>query len=89
MARKAAELGKGKRITDDISLGVIAKSFPMEKVNGILAATGKQSERQRDLPAPVIVDYAIALGLYREVACREVLRCVLEGIQWLLGPGKA
>jgi hypothetical protein len=29
--------------------------------------------------------YVIALGLYMEVSYREVLRCLLEGIQWLQG----
>jgi hypothetical protein len=29
--------------------------------------------------------YVIALGLYSEVSYREVLRCLLEGIQWLQG----
>lgn len=87
MAGKVAELPRGRRITDDISLGVIAKSFPLPKVMSILAATGKQSQRHRDLPAQVMVYYAIALALYMQVSCREVLRCLLEGIQLLLGPG--
>jgi len=87
MAGRPAELPNGRRISDDISLGVIAKSFPLEKVNAILVATGKQTQRRRDLPAHVMVYYTIALALYMEAACREVLRCMLEGIQWLLGPG--
>ena len=31
-----------------------------------------------------MVYYAIALTLYRDVSCREVLRCLLEGVKWLL-----
>ena len=87
MAGRAAELSKGVRITDHISLGVVAKTFPVERVNAVLEATGKRSQRQRDLPAPVVVYYAIALALYMQVSYREVLRCLLEGIQWLQGPG--
>ena len=87
MAGRVAELRNGTRITDHISLGVVAKTFPVEKVKAVLEATGKQSQRQRDWPAPVVVYYAIALALYRQVLCREVLRCLLEGIQWLQGPG--
>lgn len=87
MAGRPARLTNRRRITDDISLGVIAKSFPIEKINAILMATGKQSQRRRDLPAKVMVYYVIALAVYMEVGCREVLRCLLEGIQWLLGPG--
>jgi hypothetical protein len=87
MAGRAAELCKGVRITDHISLGVVAKTFPVERVNAVLEATGKQSQRRRDLPAQVVVYYAIALALYMQVSYREVLRCWLEGIQWLQGPG--
>ena len=87
MAGRVAELCKGVRITDHISLGVVAKTFPVERVNAVLEATGKQSQRRRDLPAPVVVYYTIALALYMQVSYREVLRCLLEGIQWLHGPG--
>ncbi len=52
-----------------------------------LAATGKESVRQRDLPAHVVVYYVIALALYMQSSYREVLRCLLEGIQWLVEPG--
>lgn len=86
MARTAAELPKGPRFTDFISLGVIAKTFPKDKVDEALKVTGKQSERQRCLPAHVMVYYSIAMALYMQVSCREVLRCLLEGIRWLLGP---
>ena len=50
-----------------------------------LAATGTASRRQRDLPAHVVVYYVIALALYMQSSTREVLRCLLEGVQWLLG----
>jgi len=86
MARTIARLPKGSRITDYISLGVIAKTFPPATVKAILAATNRGSIRQRDLPAHVVVYYVIALALYMQSSYREVLRCLLEGIQWLLNP---
>jgi hypothetical protein len=89
MARTIAALPAGTRITDYISLGVITKTFPMKKVRGILAATEKASVRQRDLPAHVVVYYVIALALYMHASYREVLRCLMEGIQWLLDPSAA
>jgi Insertion element 4 transposase N-terminal len=55
----------------------------------VLAASGKTSMRQRDLPAHVVVYYVIALALYMQSSYREVLRCLLEGIQWLLDPSAA
>ena len=86
MARTIAELPKGSRITDYISLGVVAKTFPLDTVKSVLAASGKDSIRQRDLPAHVMIYYVIALALYMQSSYREVLRCLLEGIQWLLNP---
>src|ERR1700736_5103822 len=86
MARTIATLPVGSRITDYISLGVIAKTFPVSKIHSVLAATGTASVRQRDLPAHVVVYYVIALALYMHSSYREVLRCLLEGVQWLLDP---
>lgn len=87
MARTLAALPEGSRITDYISLGVIAKTFPLKRVRAVLEASGKASQRERDLPAHVVVYYAIALALYMQSSYREVLRCLLEGVQWLLDPG--
>jgi hypothetical protein len=87
MARTVASLPVGSRITDYISLGVITKFFPVQKVREVLRRTKRASVRERDLPAHVVVYCVIALALYMQVSYREVLRCLLEGIQWLLGPG--
>jgi hypothetical protein len=86
MARTVASLPAGSRITDYISLGVIATFFPREKVDAALERTGRASVRERDLPAHVVVYYVIALALYMRASYREVLRCLLEGVQWLLDP---
>src|SRR3954447_1211144 len=85
MARAPAGLPAGIRVSDHISLGVIAKAFPIGEVRQVLAETGRASERERDLPAHVMVHYAIALALYMSAGTREVLRCLLEGLRWLWG----
>lgn len=87
MARTLATLPEGSRITDYVSLGVITKTFPLKRVRAVLASSGKASVRERDLPAHVVVYYAIALALYMQSSYREVLRCLLEGLQWLIDPG--
>jgi hypothetical protein len=86
LSRTVAELPPGARITDYISLGVISKTFPDSAIGAVLARTGKASLRQRDLPAQVVVYYVIALALYMQSSYREVLRCLLEGVQWLRDP---
>jgi len=86
MARTVASLPAGSRITDYVSLGVVAKFFPRAKVDAVLKQTERTSVRERDLPAHVVVYYVIALALYMRSSYREVLRCLLEGVQWLLDP---
>ena len=86
MARTLATLPAGSRITDYIGLGVIARFFPAEKVRTVLKETKRTSIRERGLPAHVAVYYVIALALYMNSSYGEVLRCLLEGIRWLLEP---
>src|SRR4051794_9765260 len=85
MARAAAGLPAGVRLGDHISLGVIARTFPLDQVRQVLAEAGRASERERDLPAHVMVYDAVALALYTGAGAREVLRCLSEGLRWLWG----
>jgi len=61
----------------------------MNQVKAVLVSRCKLSRRQRELPAHVEVYYVIVLALFMQVSYREVLRCLLEGMVWLLGPGQA
>jgi hypothetical protein len=83
MARTVAALSAGIRLADHVSLGVLTAQFPVELVEQVLFETERVSERERALPAHLMVYYAIALGLYADVSTREVLRCVVEGARWL------
>jgi hypothetical protein len=58
-------------------------------VKSVLQAQGKASQRERELPAHVVVYYVICLALFMQVSYREVLRCLLEGWAWLRGPGRS
>ena len=86
MARTLATLPAGSRISDYISVGVITSFFPAAKVREVLQQTNRESVRERDLPAQVVVYHVLALALYMRSSAREVLRCLLEGVQWLLDP---
>ena len=66
---------------------MLTKTFPLPRVKAVVAAQGKTSRRQRELPSQVMVYYVIALALFMQVSYREVLRCLWEGLGWLLGPG--
>jgi hypothetical protein len=86
MPRTLAGLPEGTRLSDYISLGVVARRFPRSTIQRILEQTGRGSRRERELPAHVVVYYVIALALYMQVSYREVLRCLLEGLRWLAEP---
>lgn len=86
MARTVAGLPEGSRMSDYITLGVLAERIPVSVVHEVLRKEGRQSERQRMLPAHVMVYYVIALALYMNVSYTEVLRCLVEGLQWLGWP---
>jgi hypothetical protein len=83
MARPPARLPSGGRLSDYVTLGVLTATVPGEVVDAVLADTGRQSRRQRRLPARLVVYYVIALALYAQAAYGEVLRCLLEGVRWL------
>lgn len=86
MARTARTIPAGMRLTDHISLGVLTAQFPRELIDQVLFETERVNERERALPAHVMVYYVLALALYAEVSTQEVLRCVVEGARWLGEP---
>ena len=83
MARTVAELPKGVRITDYISIGVLAKAIPLAAVRRVLAETGRASQRERLCPAHVMVYYVVFLALFMDTSCREVYWDLLEGLLWV------
>lgn len=89
MARTAAEIPGGARVTDYISLGALSEKIPRAEVRRVLEETGRESERRRKLPMHVMVYYVVALALFMEVSYGEVLRCLLEGLEWLGLPVKS
>jgi hypothetical protein len=69
-------------------------TLPWKGLSKLMSSVGywrkpAASVRERDLPAHVVVYYVIALALYMRSSYREVLRCLLEGVQWLLDPSAA
>src|SRR4051812_10457667 len=83
MARKAACLPKGTRISDYVTLGGLTATGPGDLIDAVLSDTGKQSQRYRQLPARLVIYYVMALVLFAQASYGEVLRCLLEGVRWL------
>ena len=82
MARTRAVLSGGVRLSDYLSVGVIARVFPLRAVRAALQQSDRSSRRRRALPAEAMVYYVIAQALFRSVSAREVLRCLTDGLRW-------
>jgi hypothetical protein len=86
MARTKKLRNAEDRLSDVMNVGVLTTRFPLDQIHEVLEATGRSSERVRDLPAHVMMYYVIALGLFRPQDTREVLRLLQEGLKAILGP---
>ena len=64
-------------------MGVITKTFPLQRIHRVPREMGRTCVRQCALPAHVMVYFVAALALYMRSSTREVLHCLLEGLQWL------
>ena len=73
------------RLTDHISIGVLTRVFPPELVDAVVAEAGRREQRQRLLPARVVVYYVLALALFADSAYEEVMRQLVEGLAWESG----
>ena len=85
MARTKKVRQEADRLTDLMNIGVLTTRFPLEVVREVLKETGRESQRERALPAHVLMYYVIALGLFRPQDTREVLRVLQEGLKVIFG----
>jgi hypothetical protein len=74
-------LPKGMSISDNVTIGVLVRCVPARIVDEVLAETGRQSLRQRSLPARFMTYYVMAL--YFQDSYLEVQRKLFAGLQWL------
>ena len=79
MARTIAELPKGKPDCRLHQSRCVGHGVSIA-AGGSGAGSSEQGRRQRDLPGPLVVYFAIALASFTQVSNREVLRCLLACI---------
>lgn len=78
MAQNVVVAGEG-RLTDWVSIGVLASSVPRDVVDEAIASTGKQAKRSDGrLPPHVMVYFAMALALFAEEDYEEVAARLTE-----------
>ena len=71
-----------ERLSDRIVIGVLTSTYPPELVDRVVAETGRREERQRLLPARVVVYLVLAMALFSGQAYEEVARLLAGGLGW-------
>lgn len=74
-----------QRLSDHISIGVLTGVFPPDVVDRVVKESGRTEQRQRLLPARVVVYYVLGLALFSQCAYEEVMRMLVEGLSWESG----
>jgi Insertion element 4 transposase N-terminal/Transposase DDE domain len=70
------------RLPDRIAIGVLTRTFPPELVDRVVTRTGRGEQRQRLLPARVVLYYTLAMCLFTQAGYEEVMRLLVEGLAW-------
>lgn len=71
-----------QRLSDHLAIAMLTTIYPPWLVDQAIEATGRHEQRQRMLPARVVLYHLLAMALYEEASYEEVMRRLLEGIAW-------
>jgi hypothetical protein len=74
-----------QRLSDHISIGVLTRVFPPDLVDRVVERVGRREQRERLLPARVVVYYVLGLALYSSCSYEEVMRMLVDGLAWQSG----
>jgi hypothetical protein len=80
--------GQVKRKVLRLDFDAMTTAFPRRDVERALEATERMGQRERKLPAPMMVYLVISLGLMVSTGAKEVLRRLLDKIrtrEWIAG----
>src|SRR6266480_7925215 len=69
------------RLTDVISLGVLAEVIGRDQIEDVLEATGRREQRSRRLPAHVMVRFCLAMCLFYDDDYEEVMRKLVGSLK--------
>ena len=71
------------RLTDWISLGVLASAVPRDAVDDAIEVTGRAAKRSGGkLPPHVMVYFAMAMALYGDDDYEEIIARLTETLRW-------
>jgi hypothetical protein len=70
-----------ERLSDRIALGVLTRAFPAELVDEVVVGCGRVEQRQRLLPARVVVYFVLAMCLFSGQGYEEVGHLLTQGLE--------
>jgi hypothetical protein len=71
------------RLTDRISIGVLSAVITADLIDEVLIETKAMQQRTRLLPSRVVVYFVLSLSLFYGDAYEEVMRKLVQGLQYL------
>ena len=71
-----------RRLSDLVSVGVLARTFPPGLVDEVIAECGRTELRSRCLPARTVAYFAIGMALHSEGSYTDVLSLMTDGMAW-------
>jgi len=76
------KLVSDRRLSDLVSVGVIARSFPVGVVDEVVAGCGRTELRSRSLSARTMAYFSIGMALHSEGSYVDVLSLMTDGMAW-------
>ena len=70
------------RLSDLVSVGLLAQVFPPDLVDEVIAACGRTEKRNRSLSARTMAYFAMGLALHSEGSYRDVVGLMTDGLAW-------
>lgn len=80
MPRAGQLKSSGERLSDRVAVGVLTQAFPSGLVDEVLAETGRIQQRNRLLPARLVVYFVLAMCLFSGQSYEEVARLLTAGL---------
>jgi hypothetical protein len=71
-----------RRLSDVVSVGLVAKVFPAEVVDAAVADCGRVEQRRRALPARSVAYFAMGMALHSDGSYEDVLALMTDGLSW-------
>lgn len=66
-------------------MGLLTRVFPPGLVDEVIAEAGRTEQRQRVLPARMMVYFAIGMALHADASYEDVMGLLTDGLAWSSG----